>query len=226
MSAPRSSDAPPAPPPAADDLSPTDARGPGGARRAALVAVSVLAAVALGAAVWFGYGWGHALLVDRAAAEARDAALSGAMQAAVNLNSVDADAVDVSIENMRSSITGDALRNDLEATEEDIRTRVAETGTSMSAEVLFGTLTELNTDDDLGKALVVLAVRTETAEYFVTNKVPVLVSLRKDGDVWKAETIEPLASVEMESGPAPGAPPSAPAPAPGAETAPEGEAGP
>ncbi|MFX1759232.1 mce associated protein mas4a [Rhodococcus gordoniae] len=226
MSAPRSSDAPPAPPPSADDLSPADARGAGGARRAALAAVSVLAAVALGAAVWFGYGWGHALLVDRAAAETRDAALSGAMQAAVNLNSVDADAVDVSLENMRSSITGDALRNDLAATEEDIRARVAETGTSMSAEVLFGTLTELNTDDDLGKALVVLAVRTETPEYFVTNKVPVLVSLRKDGDVWKAETIEPLASAEMESGPAPGATPSAPAPVPGAETAPEGEAGP
>nr|WP_232284703.1 hypothetical protein [Rhodococcus sp. R1101] len=226
MSAPRSSDAPPVPPPSADDLSPGDARGAGGARRAALVAVSVLAAVALGAAVWFGYGWGHALLVDRAAAEARDAALSGAMQAAVNLNSVDADAVDVSIENMRSSITGDALRNDLAATEEDIRARVAETGTSMSAEVLFGTLTELNTDDDLGQALVVLAVRTETPEYFVTNKVPVLVSLRKDGDVWKAETIEPLASAEMESGPAPGTTPSDPAPVPGAETAPEGAAGP
>ncbi|WP_213934624.1 hypothetical protein [Rhodococcus sp. B50] len=182
----------------------------------------MLAVVALAAAVWFGYGWGRALLVDRSAAETRDAALSGAMQAAVNLNSVDAADVDLSIENMRSSITGDALRNDLDATEEDIRARVAETGTSMSAEVLFGTLTELNTDDDLGKALVVLAVRTETPEYFATNKVPVLVSLRKDGDVWKAETIEPLASTEMESGPAPGAP----APAPGAETAPEGSGAP
>ncbi|WP_277371831.1 hypothetical protein [Rhodococcus rhodochrous] len=190
----------------------------------------MLAVVALAAAVWFGYGWGRALLVDRSAAEARDAALSGAMQAAVNLNSVDANDVDLSIENMRSSITGDALRNDLAATEEDIRARVAETGTSMSAEVLFGTLTEFNTDDDLGKALVVLAVRTQTPEYFVTNKVPVLVSLRKDGDVWKAETIEPLASVEMESGPVPGAPAPDPGaqPAPG-ETgapAPEGEAGP
>ncbi|MEU5842540.1 hypothetical protein [Rhodococcus sp. NPDC047139] len=189
----------------------------------------MLAVIALAAAVWFGYGWGRALLVDRAAAEARDAALSGAVQAAVNLNSVDAENVDLSIENMRSSITGDALRNDLEATEEDIRARVAETGTSMSAEALFGTLTELNTDDEVAKALVVLAVRTETPELFATNKVPVLVSLRKDGDVWKAETIEPLASVEMESGPVAGAPPPAPAPgapAPGAETAPEGEAGP
>jgi len=202
-------------------------KGPGRARRAALVAVTVAAVIALAAAVWFGVGWGRALLVDRAVADTRDAALSGAVQAAVNLNSVDAADVDRSIENMRSSITGDALRNDLEATEQDIRARVAETGTRMSAEPLFGTLTELNTDDDLGKALVVLAVRTSTPEYFVTNKVPVIVSLRKDGDVWKAETIEPLASVELESGPAPGAaPPEAPAPAPGGETAPEGEAGP
>src|SRR5690606_23011397 len=144
----------------------------------------------------------------------RDAALTGAMQAAINLNSVDATDVDRSIENMRSSITGDALLNDLAATEQQIRDRVAETNTSMSAEVLFGTVTELNTDDGVGKALVVLAVRTTTPEYYVTNKVPVVVSLREDGDVWKAETIEPLATVEMDVGTTPGATPPAGEPAP------------
>ena len=158
--------------------------GRSSSRTWALAIVSVLAVVALGAAVWFGYGWGRALFVDRPVADARDAALSGAYQAAINLNSVDAENVDASIENMRSSITGEALENDLAATEQQIRDQVAQTGTSMSGEVLFGTLTELNTDDDVAKALVVLAVRTTTPQNFVTNKVSVNVSLREDGGVW------------------------------------------
>lgn len=192
----------------------------------ALAIVSALAIAALVAAVWFGFGWGKALLVDRAAAEARDSALSGAFQAAINLNSIDAENVDGSIENMRSSITGDALANDLAATEQQIRDQVEQTGTSMTADVLFGSLTELNTDDDVAKALVVLSVRTATPENFVTNKVSMNVSLRKDGDVWKAETIEPLGSVEMDAGAAPGATPAPPAAETPAGPAPEPEPAP
>lgn len=205
-----------------------DEAGRGSARTVALAVVSVCAAVALVAALWFGVGWARALVVDRSVAQTRDSALAGAMQAAVNLNSVDATDVDRSIENMRSSITGDALNNDLEATEQQIRARVAETNTSMAAEVLFGAMTELDTDGGAGKALVVLAVRTTTPEYYVTNKVPVVVSLREDGDVWKAETIEPLATMEMDVGTTPGATPpeGAPAQPPAAETAPAPESAP
>lgn len=204
-------------------------KGRGRPRRAATAITGLLAAVTLGAAVWFGFGWGKALFVDRPVADARDAALSGAFQAAINLNSVDAENVDASIENMRSSITGEALENDLAATEQQIRDQVAQTGTSMAGEVLFGTLTELNTDDDVAKALVVLAVRTTTPENFVTNKVSVNVSLREVDGVWRAETIEPLGSVQMEAGPAPGAvpPEAAPAaPAPAEAPAPEEPQGP
>jgi len=205
-------------------------------RTVALPVVGIVAVVALGAALWFGYGWGSALVVDRPVAETRDSALEGAFQAAINLNSVDAENVDASIVNMRSSITGEALENDLAATEQQIRDQVAATGTSMSADVLFGTLTELNTDDDVAKALVVLAVRTTTPVNFVTNKVSMNVSLRADGDVWKAETIEPLGSVQMEAGLVPGAAPpvagesASPEPGPSApapdETAPDETAGP
>ncbi|WP_328517626.1 hypothetical protein, partial [Rhodococcus indonesiensis] len=166
--------------------------------------VSVLAVIALAAAAWFGFGWGRTLLVDRPAAEARDAALSGAMQAAINLNSVDAADVDTSIENMRSSITGEALNNDLAATEQQIREQVAQTGTGMSADVLFGSLTALDTDADTAQALVVLAVKTTWPDNFVENKVTVNVAMRKDGDVWKAETIQPLDSVQLGAGPAEG----------------------
>lgn len=205
-------------------------KGRGRPRKAATAITGLLAVVALGAAVWFGFGWGKALFVDRPVADARDSALSGAFQAAINLNSVDAENVDVSIENMRSSITGEALENDLAATEQQIRDQVAQTGTSMAGEVLFGTLTELNTDDHVAKALVVLAVRTTTPENFVTNKVSVNVSLREDGGVWRAETIEPLGSVQMEAGPAPGAVPpegAAPAvPAPAEAPVPEEPQGP
>lgn len=179
-------------------------------RTVGLAVVGVVALVALAAAIWFGVGWGRALFVERPTADARDAALSGAMQAAINLNSVDADDVDRSLDNMRSSITGDALVNDLNATEQQIRDQVAATGTGMAADVLFGSLTELNTDDDTARALVVLSVTTTTPTNFVKNKVSVEVAVRKDGDIWKAETIQPLGSVELESGANPGA---APAPA-------------
>ncbi|MFZ2529038.1 MAG: hypothetical protein WAX14_15530 [Rhodococcus sp. (in: high G+C Gram-positive bacteria)] len=165
----------------------------------------MVALVALAAAVWFGVGWGRALFVERPVADARDAALSGAMQAAINLNSVDAENVDESLGNMRSSITGDALIDDLNATEQQIRDQVAATGTGMAANVLFGSLTELNTDDDTARALVVLSVTTTTPTNFANNKVSVDVAVRKDGDMWKAETIQPLGSVELESGPVPGA---------------------
>lgn len=195
-------------------------------RRVASPIVGILAVVALGAALWFGYGWGTALVVDRPAADTRDSALAGAFQAAINLNSVDAENVDASIVNMRSSITGDALENDLAATEQQIRDQVEQTGTSMSAEVLFGTLTELNTDDDVAKSLVVLAVRTTTPVNFVVNKVSMNVSLRADGDVWKAETIEPLGSVQMEAGLVPGAEPPVPGESVPVVPAPDGTAGP
>jgi Mce-associated membrane protein len=178
------------------------------ARTVVLSIVSALAVVALVAVVWFGFGWAKALIVDRSVADTRDAALAGAFQATINLNSVDAQNVDASLDNMRSSITGDALRNDLAATEQQIRDQVSATGTSMSAEVLFGSLTELNTDDDVAKALVVLAVRTTTPENYVVNKVSVNASMAKDGDVWKAVTIEPLGSVAMEEGPTAGAQPA------------------
>lgn len=177
----------------------------GSVRAVGLVAVSIVALVALAAAVWFGVGWGRALFVERPVADARDAALSGAMQAAINLNSVDAENVDESLGNMRSSITGDALIDDLNATEQQIRDQVAATGTGMAANVLFGSLTELNTDDDTARALVVLSVTTTTPTNFANNKVSVDVAVRKDGDMWKAETIQPLGSVELESGPVPGA---------------------
>lgn len=204
---------------------PPQTAGAGGdtIRRIVLAVVSVLAVVALVAAAWFGFGWGRALLVDRPAAEARDAALSGAMQAAINLNSVDAADVDTSIENMRSSITGEALNNDLAATEQQIREQVAQTGTGMSADVLFGSLTALDTDADTAQALIVLAVKTTWPDNFVENKVTVNVAMRKDGDVWKAETIQPLDSVQLGAGPAEGAQqpaPSEPAPVPPAESAP------
>ncbi|MGJ5670057.1 hypothetical protein QLG13_19650 [Rhodococcus aetherivorans] len=201
---------------------PPQTAGAGGdkIRRIVLAVVSVLAVIALVAAAWFGFGWGRALLADRPTADARDAALSGAMQAAINLNSVDAADVDRSIENMRSSITGEALNNDLAATEQQIRQQVAQTGTGMSANVLFGSLTALDTDANTANALIVLAVKTTWPDNFVENKVTVNVAMRKDGDIWKAETIQPLDSVQLGGGPVEGAqqpaPPADPAPAPGA----------
>lgn len=181
-----------------------------GARTGATVLVGLVTVVALIAAVWFGVGWGRALLVDGATADERDAALVGAQQAAINLNTIDAEDLDGSFAAMRSSMTG-ALLEDLDTNEQALRDQVGEFGTSTSAEWLFGSLTELDTDNGEARALVVLAVTTSNPQFFEVNKLSANMSLVRDGDVWKAVTSEPLSWIRMDTGVPEGAVPAPPA---------------
>ncbi len=113
---------------------------------AATVAVGVLLVGALAAAVWFGYGWAHAALSEKPAAEARESALADARQAAINLNSFDAANLDKSFSDIESSITG-ALVDDLNATRDQLAQQTQQTGARSQSEVLGASLTSLNTDD-------------------------------------------------------------------------------
>ncbi len=126
---------------------------------AATVAVGVLLVGALAAAVWFGYGWAHAALSEKPAAEARESALADARQAAINLNSFDAANLDKSFSDIESSITG-ALVDDLNATRDQLAQQTQQTGARSQSEVLGASLTSLNTDDGTADAIVVLATDT------------------------------------------------------------------
>ncbi|EGD23010.1 hypothetical protein [Prescottella equi] len=178
---------------------------------AATVAVGVLLVGALTAAVWFGYGWAHAALSEKPAAEARESALADARQAAINLNSFDAANLDKSFSDIESSITG-ALVDDLNATRDQLAQQTQQTGARSQSEVLGASLTSLNTDDGTADAIVVLATDTSWPNE-TSRKVRVTMRLTmEEGDdgVWRASKSVNLgnAAVLEES---PAAPPQDPA---------------
>ncbi|NLU84202.1 hypothetical protein [Rhodococcus sp. HNM0569] len=171
-----------------------------------LAGAVVLLVVAVVAAGWFGFTWVRAVVGDGDVASARDSALDGAQQAAINLNTVDAANIDASFENMRSSITGDQMNKDLDTTVQQLTDAVRQSGATSKGEVLSGALTELNTDDKTGKALVVLAVTTTWPQQYERTKVTMTLGMRDVDGVWKAESVQPVGSrIQLDAGPTPGA---------------------
>ncbi|TFI45570.1 hypothetical protein E4P29_00970 [Rhodococcus sp. 1R11] len=159
-----------------------------------LAVVTVIAVAALAAAVFFGYGWGTALLSQKPTADTRDAALTGAQQAAVNLNTVDAANIDQSFDNMKSSITGDLMLNDLEQTRSGITDQVRQSGAKSDAEVLHGSLTELSTDENTATALVVIATTTTWPDRVERSKLTMRMAMEEVDGVWKTNKVDPIGS--------------------------------
>ncbi|MFF0815793.1 hypothetical protein ACFYVR_11670 [Rhodococcus sp. NPDC003318] len=199
--------------------------------RSALAVVSLLAVVALGSAVWFGYGWAHALFVDKPTAAARDDALTGARQAAINLNTVDSADLDETFARMESSITGDEMVKSLNDTRAQMAEQVQQTGATSEAQIIDAALTDFSRDEGSATALVVLSTTTTWPDQDPRKvKVTMRIGLTEvDGD-WKASQVANVgAPLAMDAGtaataggsPAAGAPenPAAtPAPAPDAGT--------
>ncbi|GAB2639324.1 mammalian cell entry protein [Prescottella soli] len=185
---------------------------------AATVAVVVLLVGAVVAAGWFGVGWAQAAFVEKPKADARESVLSDARQAAINLNSFDADNLDQSFANIESSITG-GLVDDLNSTKDQLAQQTKQTGARSTAEVLGATLTSLNTDDGTADALVVLATTTTWPDQS-SRKVRVTMRLTMDeGDdgVWRASKSVNLGNAAvLDESPAK-APAQAPAPTPPAD---------
>ncbi len=90
----------------------------------------------------------------------RDDALIGAQQVAINLNNADSANLDQSIENMRSSVTGDEMTTYLQTVQDSITDELRNSGSKADTEVVQSALTELNTDDRTATALVVVRVTT------------------------------------------------------------------
>lgn len=161
-------------------------------RTPVLIGVSVVAIVALVAAVWFGIGYMNARS-DKSVADTRDSALTGAQQVAINLNTVDAANIDQSFDDMKSSITGDTMLNDLEATRSSIDDTVRTSGAKSSAELMHSTLTELSADEGTATALVVIAATTTWPDR-PAQKVKLTMRLfMEDVDgTWKANKVDPV----------------------------------
>lgn len=187
--------------------------------RPAFGAVAVLLAAALAAAVYFGYGWGHALFVDKSVASAREDALSGARQAAVNLSSFDGANLDKSFADIESSITSDALKKDLDDTKGQISDQLKQTKAKTEATVLDAALTDFSKDLGTGQALVILSSSTTWPDKPQRkSKVTVRMSVEDVDGAWKASKMEnvgaPISMDDQAAAPAPAPDPAAPAPAP------------
>ncbi|MFD0365049.1 hypothetical protein ACFQZZ_26740 [Nocardia sp. GCM10030253] len=193
-----------------------------GGRPPFAVSVAAMAAlvIALAVATWFGAGWVRAAyFTDGPRAEARDAALTDARQAAINLMSLDPSDVDGSIENIESSMTGQLLD---EATkgQQQLRTTATEAKTKLAAKALGASLTSLNSERDRASALVVLQVTRSVPDVApVSFRQTWTLDLIKVGDVWKAEQAKSLGQpVPLDAptkvDPAQAQVPGAPAPAP------------
>lgn len=188
----------------------------------ATIAVSILLLVALVFAGWFGYGWAQAGFSEKPRADAREAALDGARQAAINLTSMNPDDVEGSVKTMESSSTGDML-NQITENRAKLVQAATDSKSKLESSVLGASLTELNTDDDTAKALIVLS-QTTTAPNQAPSKQRITwtLSLQNADGTWKAAQATTLGAPVVLDAPQVNQPPAAPAPAP----APEGQPAP
>lgn len=139
----------------------------------------------------------------------RDDALIGAQQVAINLNNADSANLDQSIENMRSSVTGDEMTTYLQTVQDSITDELRNSGSKADTEVVQSALTELNTDDRTATALVVVRVTTTQGNQFVKNQLGMRLGMVEVDGVWKAQSADPIGSrLDLGSGTLP--PPTAP----------------
>lgn len=184
-----------------------DEQSAGTARSVAFAASAVALVAALAVAVWFGAGWVQAaFFTDGPRAEARDEALDGARQAALNMTSTNLDDVPGSLELARSSMTG-ALLASANKNQAEIEQLATGAGVTMRSKVVGSALTSLNSERDRASALVVLQV-TEAPPNGPSSDYRYTWSLNmvEDGDTWKAEQVASLEQPVLLSGPGPSGP--------------------
>ncbi|MEV6767734.1 hypothetical protein AB0N05_03780 [Nocardia sp. NPDC051030] len=153
-----------------------------------------LLAIAAVAAAWFGGTWIiGGLIQDKPRADAREAALAGAQQAAINITSMNIDDVDGSLKLARSSMTGDLLDASTKNAEQ-IKKTVLESNVNMSSKVFGASVTTLNSEKDRASTLIVMEV-TETGQGKPASKLRYTwaVDVVKKDDVWKADQVQVVA---------------------------------
>ncbi|GAB2542006.1 hypothetical protein [Nocardia heshunensis] len=150
-----------------------------------LLAASVVAAAVVGF-LWFG---DHK---DDNRASARDAVLTDARQAAMNLMSINPDDIDGSLANIRSSMTGDLLKQQ-EDGQDQLKQTAQDSKTRITADVEGLTLTSLNSELDHASAFAVLKItRSWPGGQPATFRQLWTLDMVKQGSTWKAEKAQNL----------------------------------
>ncbi|MVU83980.1 hypothetical protein GPX89_42980 [Nocardia sp. ET3-3] len=174
----------------------------------ALLIVSVIAAGVIGY-LWFG---DHK---DESRAQARDSVLTDARQAAVNLMSINPDDIDGSLANIRSSMTGDLLKQQ-EDGQDELKKQAQDSKTRIQASVEGITLTSLNSELDHASTFAVLKItRSWPGGQPASFRQLWTLDMVKTGDTWKAEKAQNLGEpVPLGSAAAPQNDTSQPTPTP------------
>ncbi len=182
----------------------------GGPLRTATLAVAVLAVVAFAAAGGFGLSWYRAAH-DGSLAQgmARDTVLQDAAQATVNLNTIDFRHVQDGVRLWEQSATGSLLEQ-LRANRDAVARAILDSKAITTARVPDGAVATL--DERAGTAQVLVGVdvvsRTEGAQpggaqpesaQPESSSVSCVVrrlqlDMRRDGDAWKVEKLNPVGS--------------------------------
>ncbi|MFI1919064.1 hypothetical protein [Nocardia sp. NPDC020380] len=180
----------------------------------------VLLVVALIFAGWLGGTWIFGgLMKDKPRADAREHVLTDARQAAINLMSFNPDDIDGSLANIRSSMTGDLLKQQ-EQGQDQLKQTAADSKTRIVASVEGITVTSLNSERDHASAFAVLKItRTWPGGQPASFRQLWTLDMVKQGSTWKAEKAQNLGEpVPLGSG----APQQNAAPQPGDAPQPSG----
>lgn len=200
------------------------------ARTAALPVAAVVVVAGLIAAIVFagiyGYRWYDDAENKVPVQTARDDALGGAEQAMLNILNIDLKNSDAYQKRLQASVTGNAQQQLLGST--GLGELQKQAGDPANAATLTAKLQRsavVSLDDDRSNAttLVFLNVTSSRPNQASSSQtMGFQVSVTKDGGIWKANNIQPLDSVAIDStdagqagGAAPSAAPSSAAPAPG-----------
>ncbi|MBY8854958.1 serine/threonine protein kinase [Nocardia sp. CA2R105] len=152
------------------------------------IAVPMIAAAAAGIAVLKPFAGKAHSSPSQARADARDAALTGARQAAVNLVSANPDDADGSLRDMRSSATG-ALLEQLNGVADKVKSVMVSSGNRVTAIVLHAALTALDDGLEHARALVVLQqTQTPRTGAATVQQLSWQLGLTRTQAGWRADT--------------------------------------
>ena len=165
----------------------------GGALRSAILVLAVLAVLACAAAGWFGLSWyraAHDESLELAAT--RDVVLREAQQAAVNLNTLDFERVDQTLDQLERSTTGQ-LAEEYRRNRQAYARAIAETRAKTEARVLEAAVGRLDTR--AGRAVVLVANEvTMTAQQTqpTVQRQRLQIEMTRTGQGWKASAVATL----------------------------------
>ncbi|MGO3328243.1 hypothetical protein [Gordonia sp. (in: high G+C Gram-positive bacteria)] len=163
-----------------------------------VLAVAVAALVAaIVCAGYFGYIGIRAYTVDSGREQMRVEAVDSAEQAMLNILTVDDKGVDEWQKRMKSSLTGDALKQAIDETSGGTAKQIEaakEKNLTIKASIVRSATTELNPDEDTATVFV-LSQATSSEAPDQPQPQSNLLSMVKDNGAWKADKIVPLTDI-------------------------------